>query len=156
MDFIKQLLFKWRCKNFLSSNKEIKEKVIYLINNIKYLPVVKFENVDSHVLLVHTENIEELVKLMVQINNDVTIGRISKPIPSTSPVNIGGKNYFRDNTSEQVPFDRTHCKELFNNEFNKYLKKLNKIKHDVSEIDFYTRRHGQVIEDIVELLRTNL
>lgn len=156
MDFIKRLLFKWRCKKLLASDKEVKEKVKYLINNLSFLPTVKFNNVDSHALLMHTANIEELVEFMVQMNNDVQTGHVNKPIPTTRPYQLGGNIYFRDSTSEQVPFDRIHCKELFNREFTTYLKQLNKIKHDVSEIDFYTRRHGQVIEDIIELLRTNL
>lgn len=156
MKYIKDFFFRRRCRKLFKTDSDILEKLNFLLFCRDITELIDFRKVKSDIILTYSDNFEELLGLLVQCNADVQLGRVNKSIPIVGKESRTVVNFFTDRSIDLVPFNREHCNELFVNEVNKYINAMYKLKDNETEVAFYTRRHAQVIEDIVTLLKLNL
>jgi len=156
MQYIKDFFFRRRCKKLFNSNNDTTEKLNFLLHCRDITELIDFRKIKAPTLLTYVVNFEELLELIVQCNADVRLGRVNKAIPIVEKETKTVVSFFTDTSVDLIPFNREHCNELFISEVNKYIKAMEKLKDNETEVAFYTRRHTQVIEDIVALLKLNL
>lgn len=156
MLFIKRIFYKYRRKKFLSLESNVESKLRYLLDNYDSSYEIDFSKVDKHNYKTYSTNVEELILSMIQMNKDLERGTNIKATRITQKKEIKGSSYFTDDTPVGLRFNKEDTASHFNRELKTYISQLNKHKDDPIEIQFFARRHGQQLEDIMELLKHNL
>jgi hypothetical protein len=156
MKYFKDLIFKFKCKWLLKNQNTVEQKLEFIFHCKQILHAVDFHKPTRSKLTVYTDDYEDYITLVYQCNKDLRIGQVLKPIPVITAHTLEFSRFFTDRTVDLVPFDRDHCNEVFITEITKYVTSMEKLKDNKAELAFFTRRHTQVIEDTVELLKANL
>lgn len=136
------------------SNLTVEQKTLEYINEPKKIKKIHVNKLGQKQLDVHTHDINELAVLLKQIGHDVKVKEVKRPVPYASRITMSGINFLSDkkDPSNIIEYDTDQAEKVINGLWTAYIERLHEIKEDDVYVDYFLRRHGQVLEDVFELI----